>query len=209
MGLDAMSLSQLKEFQGDIPALGNFPERILAETYEEFVSVLYKDIDAIVLNIEENPELRKNDSEDRLTIEIKSSLTHMGYSASHDTKIGGHADLIVKKKSWLWIGEAKIHSSYDYLFQGFQQLTTRYSTGSYNNCEGGMLIYIRKRNIQQIMQKWEEHLKKKDEVTELKISKCPVNPFSFYSTHHHQRTNLPFKVRHIPFNLYFFPEDSK
>lgn len=207
MALDALSLSQLKELQDDIPALGNFPERMLAKTYEAFISVLYKDIDIIVADIEENPELRKEDSEDRLTIEIKGQLKRLGYDASHDTKIGGHADLVVKKQSWLWIGEAKIHSSYGYLFQGFQQLTTRYSTGSYNNCEGGMLIYIRNRSIQQIMEKWEEYLKKK--ITELETSGCPVNPLSFYSTHCHQRTGLSFKVRHIPVNLYFSPEDTK
>ena len=68
MALDALSLSELKGFQGDIPELGNFPERILAKTYEEFISVLYKDIDAIVAEIEENPELRKDHSEDSLTI---------------------------------------------------------------------------------------------------------------------------------------------
>lgn len=211
MALDSLSLSQLKELQDNIPELRNFPERILTKTYEEFVSVLYKDIDAIVADIEENPELRKDHSEDSLTIEIKGNLKHMGYNASHDTKIGGHADLVVKKEkqNWLWIGEAKIHKSYDYLFQGFQQLTTRYSTGSYNNCEGGMLIYIRNINIEQIMKKWEEHLKGKDEIAEIETSQCPVNPLSFYSTHHHQRTNLPFKVRHMPFNLYFFPEDNK
>jgi hypothetical protein len=209
MALDELSLSKLKELQDDIPALGNFPERILVKTYEEFVSVLYKDIDAIVADVEENPELRQKHSEDSLTIEIKGNLKHMGYNASHETKIGGHADLVVKKQNWLWIGEAKIHSSYDYLFKGFQQLTTRYSTGSYNDCQGGMLIYIKIGNVEQIMKKWEEHLKGKEEVTGLETSQCTVNPISFYSTHHHQRTNLLFKVRHIPFNLYFSPEDKK
>ncbi|MEY3879906.1 MAG: hypothetical protein RIQ94_701 [Pseudomonadota bacterium] len=209
MALDGMSLSQLKELQGDVPGLGHFPERMLAKTLEEFISVLYRDMDSIVAEIEENPELRKNHSEDSLTIEIKGNLKHMGYDASHEIKIGGHADLVVKKKEWLWIGEAKIHSSYDYLFKGFQQLTTRYTTGSYNNCEGGMLIYIRNQNIEQIMKKWENHLKGKDEVTGLATSKCTVNPLSFYSTHNHQRTNLPFKIRHIPFNLCFSPKDKK
>ena len=210
MSLDALTLSQLKGFQDYIPELRNFPERILIRTYEEFISVLYKDIDAIVADMEENPELRNGDKEDRLTIEIKSFLKHMGYDASHDSKIGGHADLVVKKNNWLWIGEAKIHSTYDYLFQGFQQLTTRYSIGSHNNCEGGMLIYIHNQSVGKVMSKWKEHLEgRKEDVCNLETFECPANPLSFYSTHSHQRTDQTFKVRHIPFNLYFAPQDRK
>jgi|LakMenE18May11ns_1017448.scaffolds.fasta_scaffold9823737_2 hypothetical protein len=209
MSLENLSLGELKELQCHIPALGNFLGRLLAKNYEEFISVLYEDIDAIVANIEENPELRQKDKEDRLTIEIKNSLKHMGYDASHDSKIGGHTDLSVKKNKWLWIGEAKKHGSYNELFEGFQQLTTRYSTGSYNNCEGGMLIYIFNKNVSNVMSTWKKHLEKKEEVCNLGTSVCPVNSLSFYSTHSHQRTGEEFKVRHIPFNLYFSPQDHK
>lgn len=211
MSLESFSLSDLKKLQGHIPELGNFPSRLTVASYEEFVDVLYKDLDCIVARMEENPELLKKDKEDRLTIDVKNQLCAMGYDAGHDTKIGGHVDLVVKKaaENWKWIGEAKIHKSYDYLFEGFQQLTTRYSTGGYNNSQGGMLIYIRNSNAQNVIETWKSHLKEKEGVENLQISECPVNPLSFYSTHCHQRTHLAFKARHIPFSLHFDPQDHK
>ena len=47
----------------------------------------------------------------------------------------------------------------------------------------------------------------KDNINELQITPCSVNPLSFYSTHNHQRTGSEFKVRHIPFVLHFNPQD--
>lgn len=211
MSLDSWTLSDLKKMQDQIPGLGNFPSRLTVTSYEEFVDVLYKDLECIVNRMEENPELLKDDNEDRLTIDVKNQLCAMGYDADHDTKIGGHVDLIVKKSAtnWKWLGEAKIYSSYAYLFEGFLQLTTRYSTGGYNNTQGGMLIYIRTANVQNVMTSWKSHLEQKDDVENLIISECPINPLSFYSTHSHQRTHLPFKVKHIPFSLHFNPQDHK
>ena len=203
-----LSLKNLNDFSDDVPGIGNFANRMLAETYEKFISVLYDDIDKIVARMEENPELRKDDGEDRLTIEIINQLCAMGYDASHETKIGGHADLVVKNqtKGWIWIGEAKIHNGYAWLLKGFNQLTTRYSTGNDNNCQGGLLIYIRNIDAKNVMNKWQTHLK--ENIEGIKIMPCPNNSLSFYSTHNHQRTGLEFKVRHIPLVLSFKPQDK-
>ena len=204
------SLETINSFSDDVPGIGNFANRVLAGTYEEFISVLYDDIDKIVERMEENPELLKDDSEDRLTIDIKNQLCATGYDASHETKLGGHVDLVVKKliKNWIWIGEAKIHKDYAWLLKGFNQLATRYSTGNDNNCQGGLLIYIRNINAKNVMDKWEEHLEKQDDIEELKITPCPNNSLSFYSSHNHQRTGLEFKVRHVPLVLCFKPQDK-
>ncbi len=205
-----LSLENLNSFSDDVVGIGNFANRMLAGTYEEFISVLYDDIDKIVSKMEENPELLIKTSEDALTIQIINSLHFMGYDSSHETKIGGHADLVVKKpiKNWLWIGEAKIHKDYAWLLKGFNQLTTRYSTGNDNNCQGGLLIYIRNINAKNVMDKWKEHLEKQDDIEELKITPCPNNSLSFYSSHNHQRTGLEFKVRHVPLVLCFKPQDK-
>lgn len=203
------NLESIKEFQSDVPGIGNFPDRMLAQTYEEFVSVLYKDIDRIVITMEKNPELQQNDSEDRLTIEIRGILEHSGYDATHEEKIGGHADLVVKKNDWLWIGEAKIHYDYGHLFKGFQQLSTRYSTGGSYNSQGGMLIYIFGAKAKIVMDTWKTHLKEKMGEDNLEFFECQANLLYFYSEHSHQRTGLAFKVRHIPFCLHFDPKDKK
>ena len=207
MSIENLSLLQLKQFEQDIPALAGFPSRVLATDYDGFINILYFDIDKIIFQIEENPELRQDDKEDRLTIDIKNQLCCMGYNASHDTKIGGHADLVVKKGNFTWIGEAKIHSSYNYLWEGFLQLTTRYSTGNCNQRDGGIFIYIRNKDASSIIEKWKTHLLSK-ELPNYTYKASKNGELSFFSTHKHQGSGKDFKIRHMPVMLYFQPQDK-
>ncbi|NJN92428.1 MAG: hypothetical protein HC878_20060 [Leptolyngbyaceae cyanobacterium SL_5_14] len=180
----------------------------MAETYDEFVKVLYIDIDRIIYQLEENPELRRNDNEDRLTIDIENQLRCMGYNASHDSKVGGHTDLSVRKGSFLWIGEAKIHkSSYDYLWEGFQQLSTRYSTGDSNQRDGGILIYIRCKDTASILKRWQDYLREKN-LPDYSCEPCKIRSLSFFSTHKHERSGQAFQIRHMPVILHFDPKDK-
>lgn len=201
------SLRKLQELEGLIPEFAGFPSRVLAETYDEFIQVLYKDIDKIIYQLQENPELLQNDTEDRLTLSIVNNLRCMGYNASHEPKIGGHVDISVKKGTFTWIGEAKIHHDYDYLWQGFQQLVTRYSTGDDNQNDGGLLMYIKTQNAKQVVQKWQEHLTNKN-LPNYSIQPCAIRNLCFFSIHTHQRSGCNFKVRHMPVILYFNPQDK-
>ncbi len=205
--IDKLSLRDLEKLQEYVPALAGFPSRLLADTYDEFIDELYKDIDNIVFSKEENPELYEQDTEDRITIDIKNTLRILGYDASHEAKVGGHADLLVRKNKFLWIGEAKIHRSYDYLWQGFQQLTTRYSTGDCNQKDGGLLIYIRNENAKNVMDSWQLHLSSK-ELPDYSSNPCLKRKLAFFSSHKHQRTGEPFRVKHIGMTLYFNPKDK-
>jgi hypothetical protein len=202
-----LSLRKLQEFEDDIPGFARFPSRALAETYDEFIKILYEDIDRIINLLQENPELYQNDQEDRLTIEIKNSLCHMGYDASHDTKIGEHADLVVKKKKFLWIGEAKIHSSYPYLWKGFQQLSTRYSIGDFYQKDGGLLIYVKGKDAKNVVQKWQEYLTGK-KLSDFSIRPCNMRDICFFSVHKHERSGCNFTIRHMPIMLYFNVQDK-
>jgi len=195
MSFENLSLSKIQELGIDkkIPGLNGWIPRILADSYQEFVEVLYLDIDHIVNRIQKNPELRKDDKEDRLSIDIVNQLDCYGYNASHDTKIGGHADIVVRRDSFMWIGEAKIHSSYDYLWKGFQQLCTRYSIGDSNQSEGGILIYIKNKDATSVMTKWQKHLDTKN-LQNLVYHSCPSLNLAFFSTHKHIRSGLAFKV---------------
>lgn len=211
LAIDDFTIAQLRAMAPVIPGVGTFFDRLLANNYKDFVDVLYKDIDAVIEGFQENPELLKEDGEDRLTSEIKRGLKLLGYAATHDEKIGGHSDLVVrgKKAGFLWIGEAKIHGSYDYLYQGFQQLTTRYSTGDSNQDCGGMLIYIKNNDAKGVVVNWRAHLKAKalDDYSE---SDCQDRPnFVFYSTHKHERSGAPFRVKHIGIILGFDPKDRR
>ncbi len=201
------NLRRLQELESFIPELAGFPSRILAVNYEKFIQVLYEDIDKIIGLLQENPELLQHDTEDRLTLSIVSNLRCLGYNASHEPKIGGHVDIAVKKSNFMWIGEAKIHHDYEYLWQGFQQLVTRYSTGDNNQNDGGLLIYIKTQNTKQVIQKWQEHLTSKN-LPNYSIQPCEVRNLCFFSIHTHQRSGCDFKVRHMPVILYFNPQDK-
>lgn len=209
--LDDLTIRKYREFSS---ATGNteferFLKRATASSYEQFISVLYNDIDNIIAGIQENPELRLKDDENRLTIDIVHMLKMLGYNADHDRKIGGHTDISVRGKNHhLWIGEAKIHGGYDDLYSGFKQLCTRYSTGDHNQDRGGLIIYIRNKDAAKVIREWKERFQDCD-LEELVLSHCPERPdFVFYSTHKHERSGRPFCVKHIGVMLYFDPKDS-
>jgi HEAT repeat protein len=174
---------------------------------DDLIRNLYKDIDKVISKIQENPELRQEDKEDRLTIDIVNQLSLLGYDVSHDTKIGGHVDIVVRKNEFLWLGEAKIYKDNNYLWEGFLQLVTRYSTGDYNQENGGLLIYIRHKNASSIMQKWQNYLITKS-LPDFSLRPCKMRSLAFISTHKHERSGQAFHVRHIPVMLHFAPTDK-
>lgn len=203
------SLACIAKYEKYIPELCNFAGNFITNNYDDFVDNLYIQIDKILGNFEKNPELHQHDSEDRMTIEIANGLNLIGYNVTHEEKIGGHADLSVKHRNgWLWIGEAKIHSDYGYLWQGFQQLTTRYTTGNDNQNAGGLIIYIRNKNAKSVIDTWKERLNTNYGIQE--FSPCPKREsFSFFTRHVHSRSGIPFNVRHMGVVLGFDPRDRK
>lgn len=183
------------------------------ENYPEFIAILYEDIDDISYNFNKNPQRRSEDSEDRLTDEICSSLGLLGYTADHDKESGGHVDVTVELGPHSWIGEAKIHKGPAYLYDGFLQLTTRYrpASGNWKHNQGGMLIYIQSmKNVSQINQEWKDHLANKftERSESIQFADCEKNIFAFHSTHQHEITGRDFIVRHIPFLLTHKPQDK-
>ncbi|MEQ9486933.1 NACHT domain-containing protein [Coleofasciculus sp. F4-SAH-05] len=172
----------------------------------DFIRGFYEDIDKVIYQIQENPELRQNDTEDRLTIDIVNQLRNFGYNASHDTKSGGHVDITVRKNGFLWLGEAKIYKDNNYLWEGFLQLTTRYSSGDSNQEHGGLLIYIRDEDASSIMEKWQNYLLEKS-LADYSFRPCHIRSLAFISTHRHERSGQAFHVRHIPVMLHFAPKD--
>ena len=175
---------------------------------DDLIRNLYKDIDKVISQIQENPELRQKDTEDRLTIDIVNSLHNLGYDVSHETKIGGHADIVVKKNDFLWLGEAKIYKDNNNLWEGFQQLLTRYPTGDSNQENGGLLIYIRaQKDASSIMQKWQKYLLGQS-LPDFSSRPCKMRSLAFISTHKHERSGQAFHVRHMPVMLHFDPKDK-
>ncbi|MCL1495702.1 MAG: hypothetical protein M1G31_33890 [Pseudanabaena sp. Salubria-1] len=60
--------------RSQLPKLAHFASRALVDTYDEFIKILHQDIDEIIQDIQENPELKQNDSEDRLTLDTLVNL---------------------------------------------------------------------------------------------------------------------------------------
>lgn len=164
-------------------------------------------IDYIVNEFQKTRQHRFNDSEDQLTVNAILALRSMGFDAGHDTDYGGHCDIVIDgRDNFLWLGEAKIHSDYNWLLKGFQQLVTRYSTGVPGQNVGGMLIYCRNANVFQIIERWKVHLQAS--IQGIKIEPLPGNPLVFSSFHIHEVSGLLYRVRHTPIGLHFSPKDS-
>jgi hypothetical protein len=203
-----LNLKQLSMLEPHIPGLGGFVSRLLASTYDSFVQILYRDIDCIINRLQANPELHSSSGEDLLTVNIRDQLICYGYNASHDTKFGGHTDLLVQKNDFVWLGEAKIHSSYDWLWKGFLQLTTRYSTGDTNQTSGGLIIYIKGANAKRVMNEWQTCMSLQN-LEDYVSYDCPEKTgLAFFSEHKHDRSGMSFQVRHIPVLLHFNPKDE-
>lgn len=209
MGSLDLTVEQLLLIAKGKPASEIHLHLMLVDKYDEWVHWIYRAIDHIVRQLEENPELREDRLEDELTIDIVSHLRMFQIDADHETKIGGHVDIRIRgPNSFLWLGEAKKHSTYDWLMKGFRQLDTRYSTGNPDQDAGGLLIYIFGPRVDEVMKKWKEHLGSQLGAS-ITFAGCPLNPLAFISSHQHARTGREFKVRHLPMSLYFAPTDNR
>lgn len=176
--------------------------------YSDFVRLVNKAVDMSLRRMAENPELRKERTEDELTIELITLLRQLSFDASHEAKVGGHCDITIRGHSdYAWLAEAKRHTQgYDWIFKGFQQLNTRYSTGLPQHDHGGLIIYMYSSDTRLLMSRWQTHLAANQ--PGIAINQCDMNPLSFISTHKHERSGLPYQVRHIPLSLHFNPQDK-
>ena len=181
---------------------------LFVSDYATFVEIINRAIDIAFRRMAENPELRKKRSEDELTIELINLLKQNDIDAHHEAKVGGHCDVTIRgPDDFSWLAEAKRHTKGNpWLYQGFQQLNTRYSTGLPQHDKGGLVIYTYKPNTLDQMLKWSVYLQANHKG--LTVSPYGADPLSFISTHTHERSGLPYEVRHIPLSLYFAPKDK-
>lgn len=185
-------------------------ERCQVQTYTDFVDILKRDIDEIVIGMERNRQRFQNSSEDEMTFYISSMLNQLGYTSTNGSQFGGSVDLTVQKvlKGWLWTAEAKIFTALDKVNEGFLQLTSRYSPGSLEEAKAGMLLYVLTKNAADKMRTWMSHLESSGDPS-LTIEPCASRPnLAFYSTQTHESSGLPLKIRHIGLALYFKPIDA-
>ncbi|MDB5617442.1 hypothetical protein [Tardiphaga sp.] len=175
-----------------------------ASSHQERRKLVEDAIDWIAQEMTKTSHLRQERGEDEISIDFVSMLKAMGFQAAHDTQYGGHCDVIVEgRDDFLWIAEAKVHSSYAWLEKGMAQLSTRYSTGLDGQDCGEILVYTYQRRLDHIMLEWADRLKAA--VSGIQIDQIDMDKLTFLSVHEHENTGRPFRIRHKGVTLHFAP----
>ncbi|MCL6270254.1 hypothetical protein M3P05_10005 [Sansalvadorimonas sp. 2012CJ34-2] len=207
-GIESGSLAQFDFIMRSDPELQDFLNRRCADTYEEFIGLLYRDLDYAISQLEENRHLHYEAGEDQLTVQIQSMLRMRGYAAEHDASYGGNCDLVVRSRNnFVWLGEAKIGRSKNNIDEGYRQLTTRYATGTDSQKEGGLIIYFQTKNAKSQMDDWKDRIHSV-EPSKVTIKNCELKQSAFFSTHTLEASGQPYRIRHIPVVLHFDPKDK-
>lgn len=173
-------------------------------TYQEFIEQLYDDIDQLIYTMQAGLELRRNDTEDRLSADILGGLRIHGYTAVHDGKSGGHVDVSVTMGEFSWIGEAKKDGNFR---EGFLQLTTRYvpASGNFAHNQGGLIFYmVQTPNARGKLDKWRDELTSEGHA----CLDCERNRLAFYSNHKLASSGTNFKIRTMGVALRHQPTDK-
>ncbi|NEK80009.1 MAG: hypothetical protein G3W58_02020 [Pantoea ananatis] len=186
------------------PDIEGFLHRKFANTKEQFVEQLYKDIDDAIHIIENNKHMYQSDlwGEDELTAVLITFLKGRNYNAEHDTQHGGHIDILIQHQfgKFEWIGEAKIWSGPAYIWGGWIQLNERYGSGTVRDDHGGMIIYVKIKNSSAKLNDWKKHLN--DNVEGAQCQDDEENPLRFSSITNHPATEQPYYVRHMAVSLF-------
>lgn len=205
----------MRKLNKELSSLENITERRGTNWIERYIGIncpndsdmfifrLYKELGFIVKDLESTAHLRQKDSEDKITTDIVLLLRRTGYDASHDADNRGHADLSVKSNKFIWLGEAKIHRSYEWLLDGLKQLHTRYATGREDG--SGILIYIKGANAKDVMDKWRSRLEQ-NRGCNLKETSDGDKKLTFWSVHQHAGSGFDVRTKHIGVSLYYKPE---
>lgn len=187
------------------PMLGRHIQRSTVSTYAQFIECLTDDFDDACGMLQERHDQYFDKKEDLITSVLVISLASMGYNATHDTKIGGHVDVVVrgKKPSHLWLGEAKRDTSLQWIKDGFDQLCERYATGDPSQNCGALIIYCQKGDAAGCLSNWGEKLKALS-LDGFSSKDCTKKPrLAFLSEHKLPSSGTAYKIRHVAVNLKF------
>lgn len=200
------TLEQFQRFAGKRIVQAALRREWISEegTYQDFVSQLYADLDESIYALQATPELRQQDSEDRISQDILIGLSQKGYQATHDTKTGGHVDLSIRLGDHSWIGEAKKDGNFQ---EGFLQLATRYvqASGNFAHDQGGLLFYmVQTADALGKLNGWRTKLTADGHT----CIDCTKNKLAFFSTHKLEGPGTDFTVRTMAVSLYHQPKDK-
>ncbi|GAB2626742.1 hypothetical protein [Novilysobacter erysipheiresistens] len=152
---------------------------------------------------------RRNDlhdlDEDALTAVVVIALRNLDMDIDGKV-VNGNADLSIEFDDYRWLGEAKIALDASKLYHGYQQLTSRYSTGLPNGSAGGMLLYCTHDSAKVILDGWKAALEHQVPHSN------PIDgemPLSFRSTDTCGSTGLSLDIVHLAFPLFHKPLENE
>ncbi len=193
----------------DGTAHGAATDFFLAQNHDARVKAVQKGVDFACAELEKRSSKKQGLGEDAITLDICSMLSMAGFQASHDKYNNGHCDIVVDgKDTFVWLAEAKEHSNYNWLDKGFQQLATRYSTGTIGQNHADVLVYCYNADAKAMLDKWRKELVKRNINVEAEESSCG-NPLLFCSKNKHTKSGLDFHVRHKVIVLHWDPKDRQ
>lgn len=187
--------------------------RLTVTTYDEFLNVLYDDLQLVIERLEENPQDFPDEPEDATTKRIADILWGMAYVASHNLAAGGNVDLTIAitRLNFKWIAEAKKFKSISDMREGYLQLSTRYKPGMGANgvMHGGMIGYIRRTDAATHMKQWRDTLPSVPGAEQITLADCARRyALGFQSEHTHKDFGVPLRVWHNCVVLTFQPQDK-
>lgn len=175
--------------------------------YLEFLRLVDSAFDFCIREMECQPQLHYNMSEDQLSRALISPMLGMGFEIESKAN-GGNVDVAIDfGRAYSWLGESKIWSGPAYIFEGYLQLTTRYASGGQYQTSGGVITFCGLPRADNAMRDWALHLR--DCGKDVTISAIPdTGEKEFRSTYVSERTGSVMDVRHMAISIYFKPEDK-
>jgi hypothetical protein len=183
-----------------------------------FYNLINEEIINGIIELEKHKDMLCNQSEDlisfNLVMYLKGRFEHTLFKVTHDSHAGGHVDIHIELKRYLWLGEAKLSDGTAYSLKGFHQLINRYASGSPTCSEGGLFIYIvnksSKKKATAVLNEWRERIQSEStEIEGLTFLDAHEDRagLSLTTTHTHSTSGLPYKVHHHVIQLQHFPQD--
>lgn len=192
-------------------------------SYDDFVDLLYDEIQRHIEKLECDAEQLQSLDEDSLTGNIIRMLNAgQTFKASGQTYQGGAVDLTVEFQGHKWIAEAKKLTSNEKVFEGLLQLLTRYVK---RDPQAGLLIYVLTGNFSNRKGDWKTYLskdggweryvneRKEEEYREGLSQLISENSFTANGPYHLDseiplERGTPLKVRHFFCNFVCQPMDT-
>jgi hypothetical protein len=175
-------------------------------SYDEFVEKVQLATALSCNLLGTNPKLQQKKKEDELTEFVIAHMLGLGFDARLDSMVGGHCDMVVTfNGDYKWLAEAKIYTSHSWVWQGYQQLATRYQPGDPYSCCGGMIIYCFKPDTVSQMLQWQNYMTSQDSTVLFPSGQALPIAGMFYSQHGSTRTGLAQTVAHFAVPLNWAP----